>query len=71
MNTRGKTLASIYSTRAANGCPVSIPVSWDELESIVPSDWTIRTVPDRLRVKGDLWYDILDSKQDLKDLLSG
>jgi len=69
-NVRGKTLASIYSPRALPGAPVSMPVAWDELDSIYPSDFTILTAPDRIDDVGDLWENILDAKHDIAGLLS-
>jgi bifunctional non-homologous end joining protein LigD len=69
MNGRGKTLASIYSPRVAPGAPVSIPVRWEEVESIYPADYKMLTVPDYLAGKGDLWADILDHKNDLAALM--
>ena len=70
-NVRGKTLASIYSPRPAPGATVSVPLRWDELESIYPADFTIANVPDRLAKLGDLWANILDAKVDIVSLLSG
>jgi bifunctional non-homologous end joining protein LigD len=70
-NVRGKTLASIYSPRPAPGATVSVPLRWDELESIYPADFTIANVPDRLAKLGDLWTNILDAKVDIVSLLSG
>lgn len=68
-NVRGKTLASIYSPRPAPGAPVSVPVDWDELESVYPTDFTVRTVMARLEARGDLWKGILDAKVDVAKLL--
>lgn len=39
----GATIAAAYSPRARPGVPVSFPVGWDDLESIAPADFTIRT----------------------------
>lgn len=64
-NVRGKTLVSVYSPRALPGAPVSTPVRWDELDRIYPADFTVETVPERLRELGDLWAGILDAKRDL------
>ena len=69
-NVRGKTLASIYSPRALPAAPVSMPVAWDELENIYPTDFTILTAPGRLDDIGDLWAGILDAKHDIAGLLS-
>lgn len=70
MNARGKTLASIYSPRAVENAVVSTPISWDEIESVYPTNFTIRNIPDRVRQFGDLWADILNSKTDLHTVLS-
>ncbi|HWQ28188.1 MAG TPA: non-homologous end-joining DNA ligase, partial [Dehalococcoidia bacterium] len=64
-NVRGKTLASVYSPRALPEAPVSMPVRWNELDRVYPTDFTIETAPDRLRETGDLWAGILDAKRDL------
>jgi bifunctional non-homologous end joining protein LigD len=64
-NVRGKSLAVPYSPRRHAGGTVATPVDWDELESVYPTDFTLRTVPDRLDERGDPWAGILDAKQDL------
>ncbi|MBI4571618.1 MAG: ATP-dependent DNA ligase, partial [Chloroflexi bacterium] len=69
-NARGKTLASIYSPRALAGAPVSMPLRWDELSEVYPTDFTILTVPKRLASTGDLWAGILEAKHDLEGLLA-
>ncbi|MGI9041576.1 MAG: non-homologous end-joining DNA ligase [Gemmatimonadales bacterium] len=69
-NSRGKSLAAPYSPRRHPGGTVATPVSWDELEEIYPTDFTILTVPDRLEAAGDPWKGILEAKQDLGGVLS-
>jgi bifunctional non-homologous end joining protein LigD len=64
-NTRGKSLAVPYSPRRHPAATVSMPVRWDELKAIYPTEFTLRTVPDRLEAEGDAWEDILEAKQDL------
>ena len=68
-NVRGKNMASIFSLRPLPHAPVSTPLSWDELESVYPTDFTIDTLPGRLESSGDPWSDILTSKHDLTRLL--
>jgi bifunctional non-homologous end joining protein LigD len=68
-NARGKTLASVYSPRPLPEATVSMPLRWDELDDVYPTDFTILTVPDHLRQRGDLWAGILDAKHDLQGLL--
>jgi bifunctional non-homologous end joining protein LigD len=46
-----------YGVRARDGAPVATPLRWEELESrsLLPTSWTIRTLPDRLGEEGDPW----------------
>jgi bifunctional non-homologous end joining protein LigD len=52
-----KTLVAPYAVRPLPGAPVSAPVSWDELDdpTLTATRWTIRTIVDRVRAKGDLF----------------
>lgn len=52
---RDRTIAAAYSPRALPHAPVSTPLAWDELESVDPRDFTVLTVPERLRTTGDPW----------------
>jgi bifunctional non-homologous end joining protein LigD len=59
-NAWGRTLASVYSVRPVPDATVSTPVTWEEIEQDVEiGDFTIRTVPARLRKRGDLWKPVL------------
>ncbi len=69
-NSLGKTLASIYSVRAYKDATVSMPVSWKQLETVSPKDFTMANVPNILEKSGDAWADILTKKKDLRKLLS-
>ncbi|HEX5018589.1 MAG TPA: non-homologous end-joining DNA ligase [Actinomycetes bacterium] len=53
-NARDHTIASAYSVRGNARATVSTPVEWDEVDDIVPDDFTIETVPERYAAKGDL-----------------
>ena len=68
-NSRGKSLAVPYSPRRHGAATVSTPVTWEELETVYPTGFTLRTVPDRLESGGDPWDGILESKQDLGTIL--
>jgi bifunctional non-homologous end joining protein LigD len=68
-NSRGKSLASIFSPRRHPLGTVSMPVAWDDLERVYPTDFTLRTVPGLLASDGDPWAGVLDAKQDLGELL--
>jgi bifunctional non-homologous end joining protein LigD len=65
MNVRGKTLNVAYSPRGVPGAPVSMPLTWEELEAAEPMDFTIRNVIARLEKTGDRWHDVLSIKHSL------
>lgn len=52
---RDRTIAAAYSPRPLPGAPVSMPVAWEDLRSITPSEFTIKTVPAILKKQGDAW----------------
>jgi len=65
MNVRGKTLNSAYSPRGVAGAPVSMPLTWEELEAAEPTDFTIGNALKRLSRTGDRWRDVLSAKYSL------
>jgi bifunctional non-homologous end joining protein LigD len=69
MNVRGKTLAAAYSPRGSPGAPVSMPLTWDELERARPEDFTVASVIGRLEKTGDRWHDWGSTKQNLARIL--
>ncbi len=69
-NVRGKTLASVYSPRPVPEASVSVPLQWDELRQIYPTDFTILNVPERLGKTGDLWHGIFDARVDIERLVA-
>ncbi|HYL70490.1 MAG TPA: DNA ligase D, partial [Candidatus Dormibacteraeota bacterium] len=62
MNVRGKTLNVAYSPRGVAGAPVSMPLTWEELEAAEPLDFRVGNVLRRLEKAGDRWHDIFASK---------
>jgi DNA ligase D len=52
---RDRTMAGAYSPRALAHAAVSTPLEWDELKGADPREFTIATVPVRLRTTGDPW----------------
>ncbi|MFP7760235.1 non-homologous end-joining DNA ligase [Marisediminicola sp. LYQ85] len=66
---RDRTMAGAYSPRALAHAPVSCPVTWDELESVDPTSFTIETVPDRLAATGDPWASLHETPGSLDTLL--
>ena len=47
-NAKDRTVAGAYSVRPRPDARVSTPVSWDEIASCDPADFTLRTVPARV-----------------------
>jgi hypothetical protein len=66
---RDRTIAGAYSPRALPHAPVSCPITWDELETADPKDFTILTVPDRLKTVGDPWADMQSNPGTIDTLL--
>jgi DNA ligase D-like protein (predicted polymerase) len=62
---RDRTIASAYSPRPLPGAPVSMPVSWDALRDVTPSDFTVRTVPGIVAAEGDPWEGIDEAVGDV------
>ncbi|TMA18693.1 MAG: DNA ligase D [Deltaproteobacteria bacterium] len=55
-NGYGKTVIAPYSLRGVAGAPVSAPLRWNEVKpGLDPSQFNLRTMPDRLREQGDLF----------------
>ncbi|CAI3797562.1 non-homologous end-joining DNA ligase [Pseudarthrobacter sp. MM222] len=55
---RDRTIAGAYSPRALPGATVSCPIGWEELGNADPKDFTILSVPERLKTTGDPWADM-------------
>ncbi len=68
-NARDRTVASAYSVRAVPDARVSCPLEWDEVPDVEPAELNLRTVPERLRQKGDPSADIDESAGSLAGLL--
>ncbi len=68
-NARDRTIASAYSVRPKPGAPVSAPLTWDELEEVVPEDFTVATMPARFAEVGDRHATIDDASYSLQPLL--
>ena len=47
---------------------MSTPFDWDELDTVLPDELTIATVPERVRAAGDPWAEM--SPQSLEPLLA-
>jgi DNA ligase D-like protein (predicted polymerase) len=53
-NAKDRTIAAAYSVRPKDDARVSAPVTWDELDTCEPADFTLDTMPARFAAVGDL-----------------
>jgi DNA ligase D len=68
-NARDHTIASAYSVRGVKDGTVSAPITWDEIDDVVPAELTIATMPERFAKLGDLHAPIDDAAFSLEPLL--
>ncbi len=69
-NSMGQTLAAPYSVRPRPGAPVSAPLEWKEVKKgLDPCAFTIKTMGERLKKKGDLFKGALGKGVDIKKCL--
>ena len=69
-NGEGKTIASVYSVRPKPNAPVSTPLRWDEVDDkLNPSIYTMPVVLERVRTLGDVYADLLTTRQSLTKAL--
>jgi len=66
-NAISRSMVAPYSLRAHPQATVSTPLSWDEVTegNFLPTDFTLKTVPDRIAKKGDLFLGVLNGNQEL------
>lgn len=58
-NRSGQSIVSPYSLRGRTGAPVSMPLSWDELQKLKsPQHFSIRNAIDKVKSDGDAWEGI-------------
>lgn len=56
---QGQSIVSPYSLRGRIGAPVSMPLTWDELEKVkTPKQFNIRSVLEKVLNEGDAWEGI-------------
>ena len=69
-NSMGKTIASIFSARPTVSATISMPVRWQDLSSILPTDFTLLSNASQIvKQTRDPWNGILQNKQDIKKIL--
>jgi bifunctional non-homologous end joining protein LigD len=69
-NAINKTLVAPFCVRPAAGAPVSVPITWDELDDpdLAPDRWTIRSIGERLMLAGDPMAPMIGMQQRLPTL---
>src|SRR3989440_67802 len=68
-NARDHTIASAYSVRGFPDATVSTPITWSEVDSVEPRDFTMHSVPARFAELGDLHAGIDDAVWSIEPLL--
>ena len=68
-NAKDRTTCSAYSVRPLPDARVSTPLRWDEVPDSNPADFTVRTVPSRLKAMGNPHGEMDDFPGSLEQLL--
>ncbi len=68
-NAKDRTVASAWSVRPTPDARVSTPLTWDEVPSVEPEAFTLKTVPERFARVGDPHAGIDEAKGSLESLL--
>ena len=67
---RDRTIAAAYSPRPLPGAPVSMPLTWDELGSVDPRDFTVRTALDVIAGRDDPWSEYPSAQADFDQAMA-
>ncbi len=69
-NSKGQTVACVYSARPRPGATVSTPLFWEEIKKgLSPSNFTIKNILERLKTEGDIFKPVYEKGIDLKKTL--
>ena len=68
-NAKDRTVASAYSVRPTPDARVSAPLTWDEVDTAAPADFTLATMPQRFGTIGDRHAGIDETVGSLAGLL--
>lgn len=66
-NSKAKSMIAPYSLRAGDRPTVSAPITWGELQSLLPEDLTLKVVLERIGFE-DLWHSFFLNPQNLERL---
>jgi bifunctional non-homologous end joining protein LigD len=70
-NSKGQTVACVYSARPKPGATVSTPIYWEELKKgLSPTNFTIKNVFERLKSEGDLFKPVYEKGIDMRKTLA-
>jgi bifunctional non-homologous end joining protein LigD len=64
----GATVVAAYSPRVRPGTPVSFPVAWDDLDQVMPSDFTVRNAV-ALLAGSDPWAELMPTPRPVASVL--
>lgn len=69
-NSKGQTVACVYSARPKPGASVSTPLYWEEVKKgLSPLNFTIKNILERLKTEGDIFKPVYEKGIDLKKTL--
>ena len=68
-NAKDRTVASAYSLRPVPDVRASAPLTWDEVPTCDPAEYTITTMPERFARIGDPWAEMDEAAGSLDGLL--
>jgi bifunctional non-homologous end joining protein LigD len=70
-NSKGQTVACVYSARPRPGATVSTPLYWEEVKKgLSPANFTIKNILERLKSEGDIFKPVYGKGIDLKKTLA-
>jgi bifunctional non-homologous end joining protein LigD len=70
-NSKGQTVACVYSARPKPGATVSTPLFWEEVKKgLSPSNFTIKNLFERLKTEGDIFKPVYEKGIDLRKTLA-
>jgi bifunctional non-homologous end joining protein LigD len=70
-NSKGQTVACVYSARPKPGATVSTPLFWEEVKKgLSPANFTIKNLFERLKTEGDLFKPVYEKGIDLRKTLA-
>ncbi|WP_020500088.1 non-homologous end-joining DNA ligase [Sciscionella marina] len=66
-NSYAQTAVAPYAVRARPNAPVATPLDWNEFDTTTPWQYTIHTLPDRLKDRGDPWSSLRNRARTLTE----